>query len=706
MGTYLRQILGVFSLLGAFALSALAQYYPPEFTNDQDKLSYLLFVEKHIPTLFEDKTAFDTDFLKLLDHEADFLKKIRQLPIYQELVAKQGPLLRIEVKEKASRVRKSQDLSALFLGALKQELQALKKLDSSSEVTSVAQLRASLEAQIEVALKNLNGASSLGIITGLIHCLPIDERGALFKLEPLEQLMQLAQSKALTRDALVKGFKLKDSSLNPKTITREELIELAKVKLDQEATFKRLLLLDYVLGTQLDSTENLEDIDLSDVPLDTKDTQAHLERLRGALKLNKTAFARAKSALNAIIEEKTSRPHGAEYQFEDSIVLQEMPSNLAIFRGFIAGDCSTQRSYGYSYSPIERTFFVYDREGKLRGYLAGTMLEANGEPVFYLHDVTGKFLTQKQSRQAVHALYASLKNLGGRHLIIATSDVIAVNMHFEHHKQILLEYNSGKNFVDLHFPDAALRSEISQILFEQTSLPAPYDDVERNSKGHYFTPNEDTQNAIQVSSEHKSNFRYKKTQVSKIHAILLAADFYQSNRTSTAHEVLNLGGVSLEEFVHFTNGLKNPEPLALSAYYQRVDALLGQYNLNRKSPEIKSRPYLFLSGHLGASDVSESINSEYKAQTIRYVIRSLDPFKPMWDTSDNPFVGQTSHKQKSLEIINHNLKAFEKSELFSNQIQKWMNFPLESETLIKELKELGFIPKHGLQDCPDLLEPN
>lgn len=168
----------------------------------------------------------------------------------------------------------------------------------------------------------------------------------------------------------------------------------------------------------------------------------------------------------------------------DELTLVEVHPDLAVLRGYVANDCATSCSFGFPYSPFERTFYIRDSKKTFLGYVALSVTEVQGKKTIFLHTITGPRLSFAQTQLILSALFRHKKIFGVSGIVLPENHRIDENVNFSAPRRSMMQSVSGVGFERVTWLDEEIRKVI-----EQHGSSLTYDDPEINQLGRRLNPN-------------------------------------------------------------------------------------------------------------------------------------------------------------------------------------------------------------------------
>jgi hypothetical protein len=363
----IRSLLIALLLATGQAALATEAYERPALPDMPAKLSYLAYIRDHIPFLFEEVAQYDKDILALLDAESTLLAALKEMPDYVSKNTERKDLVQLKIDTIAPGRGQIRVLKEGVAQAWKTELAAtLATLNSNR---GRAKPLVAIKEALDAILPELVKKSPSGLLTGLINSLPRESRGAAFKLSQTDQLAYVTAN--LSDEAFRSSFRASNFGLDAENLTRSDVLALTERMLAQEkAAIELVKLAAFAAESGVPSVAQLRtkivnaDEKALTALVEAKSVEKALTALDSDSAWKKQTAGFSKSAENSFKPYYESA-EGNVPVVAETHTLREMPPNLALFRGFIGGDCSTSYSYGFAYVPTERYFFLYNQAARL-----------------------------------------------------------------------------------------------------------------------------------------------------------------------------------------------------------------------------------------------------------------------------------------------------------------------------------------------------
>lgn len=313
----------------------------------------------------------------------------------------------------------------------------------------------SAKEQIEEILRlheKIGALSSRGLIVGLINCLPPTQRGALFKINDINEKIKTLK-KELTDEMVEKNFKgdgertvkSKIKELE-KVMSREDrMIELA-LYLFYESQGRNLVAIEKILRPE-NRAEFAEFLTQQfSKTLGDKDTKRFRE-------LVLTNF---KDVFGEVTEGKVEM-----WTQKAAYTLVEVPPTIAIHRGCLNGDCFSKFAFGFAYAPGERTFVLRNDKGENILAVYGMAVQYNGRTALYIHEIGSPNANNEIVEWVARTLYENRRELGYEEILIT-----AKSMHWQYFQQYLHQF-TDRRAVRFTITDVKSRILIGDKMVEQ-----------------------------------------------------------------------------------------------------------------------------------------------------------------------------------------------------------------------------------------------
>lgn len=502
--------------------SALAiVHLPPELDTPAKIEEHQKYVYDELPWLGDylagNRAQKISQMGAVFSNEATLLPKVRQNEEFRRLEPLKPELQTINVNFVTSESRQVKVLKEVVLRRWKTEL--LKLLEQNQGTLT----KEAVTERTNQYVSELGGLTSRGVLTGIIMALPKPLAGHFFKEPSFETLVASLKSEAsLTDDLLKQTFR---SNTPIQDISKNSLLDLA-IKLRQI----ELNLLNYLQVSWIMNSMGVQTLTSGDLSAMKNESLVLFGESLGGDKLKATIEDLARSTPGA---DKTlpvvvdSVMYSGDFEAEprmvnrdkvvDSFSIREAPPSLGVWRGYLGGDCSTTNCFAYTYSPMERTYYVFDSKGVAKGYVMSTVVQVDGQNVLYLHDVTGNHLSPDLAEAVMNALYLAKDQLGMdiKEITVPTDDVFYFNNNFVPLREVFKRYTKGAVGVKQTYVDSQLR-RVFHGHPGSGGAEKPYDLPEFNVDAFLFRPNEKLAASLRVQVVENTSFKVEDKVVPKV----------------------------------------------------------------------------------------------------------------------------------------------------------------------------------------------
>ncbi len=591
-------------LLGS-ALAFSADFKPPTFQSDQERVSYLEYLEEHLPTLFEEPASYDRDFFEILDSQATLYEQLNKLPDFQTAMKSRPPLVEIVISDPSSH---SPDLDIIHSPSTpedKAQAESWKKgLIERTRKFFLAETgkgprappHTEVHARLQTELKSLETSGSMnGFLTGLINSLPPTQRGAIFKM-PLEQQLQ-ALAHELPEDVIASGFRASNFGITAGHLSKEEALKMLRSRIQSEAELRDLLSL-WLLTSEGGSIDA--------IPATLK---KQAQRIIDETPLLKAKFKTAAAAPPA------QKPSA-------SLLLREVPPQIAVFRGCAGSDCSTKYSFGYPWDPMERVFYVWDEKGALKGYVSTTLVESGVKRALYVHTINGKRLSAANTEAVLSALHSQKSALGADEILLPVEGKVGENINFKEIQDVLRHHTKGAPEVLISYLNAKTRETLDQ------ASTGKYDLMSKNKTAVTFHPKhaEPKNPPLKITLETKEPSPFVAKQISRDKALFMALNFSFFDNETLAEKIATTIGVNQENYKALVDVFKNIENLPIREFRAIVRASLSHLGVSKgllaDDALFFRTPNLIATGQLKAPDCLTPENRELTVGLATYALGS------------------------------------------------------------------------------------
>lgn len=618
--------------------SAQLSFGAAEFLPPIDQLSNTEAAQVHMIQNLLPWSQYNKSEMIRLQHQGLAILK-QNFPDFEKWAQAKPDPITINISKKST----SQELSYVlrdeyFIELNRAVLEKLQDLLSKiNPTTTIDLVSKNLRDQAYESLGThlLNGAESIpGLITGILQVVDPQKRLEIFKAgEPSVQVQMIRDLKLTEEQFKNGGFQPSRFNL-PSNISLREILHL----LDSKINSHRELLVDFGLLTLIDRLS----IDIQDqmmrgqIPDEVKtllknsdfnflekaesSTSIKLEfELNERFPQDAAKMAKLLSQITKTFPKQWFQKRVVPVEIESSYLkLVEVHPYLAVYRGCIGGDCSTTRSPMYPFSPWEHDFYIMTPQNEFLGYISATRVTTDGQPAFYLKDITGRKLSAEQAEAIVYAFSKVYRYYGSSQLLLAGSKFTNEQNHYEVLKDLLSIFNGGKEnqsgpevkLVPVDFPDKEIRNLIRND--SRFFSGYDYDSPSTHAKGAVFVSRRDFFKDHQVSF-HKETLSAAPSKAPK-QSLLLALRMLFADSNAKISE---LPGVDERAIRNIFSILKNQSGHPTENYYSEVAAQLQKYDIELTKAFRLEYETFFLEGHLVARDAFSTKNL---AESEKYLV--------------------------------------------------------------------------------------
>ena len=292
---------------------------------------------------------------------------------------------------------------------------------------------------------------------------------------------------------------------------------------------------------------------------------------------------------------------------DTQLTLTEVHPHVGVFRGNLGDDCATTHSFGYANSPLERVFFISNKEGKAVGYVNGTMVNlSNGKKAFFINTISGPRVSGTMTEAIFSGFTKSQEALGVDDIVILGKNNLSKNINFS----IIREgyENSWGNPVTLTFRDEGVRNIIAKHVDSSS-----YDSATRNKNAYYL---KDPEVGVAVEVERRPFQNFEISDLSRTISIR-----NQLRTLSLSPELAKTLGLhpDLTDIIgrqNFINFLSNEDNLDTHSYEQKITEILKKFGIERESIE---QTYDLLGGnyYIGRMNAADAFSVHRMSDTAR-----------------------------------------------------------------------------------------
>ncbi|MBF0315758.1 MAG: hypothetical protein HQK50_14780 [Oligoflexia bacterium] len=684
------EILFLFSffLLLLLSLSSRTGYattaFAPTLASDDDKISFLFYLRKEIPNLFSEATTYNVNLLQLLEQQNNLLDKLTKDDLYKKLAAERGDaqqLSSIYLKKVATI---HQEISKVDPVLFKERKDDLKQFLQNHPPLSAQNLDSYFDTMIATASAKISGDPEGNWWGNLLKRHPRYQKDPQAFSQvmrfPLEERIRILDEELLAGRSFQEvfpGFSLANQGF--KKSDESQLIHTLKQSVDALKILEQLFALKIIFKefADADADELLPALDyVNESHLSAFNDRELLKELTNSYGVFKkfNLSSRLQKKYSELIPKKTETVESVSGK---QLILKEVPPAVALFRGFVGNDCSSGKSGMYANSPMERVFFLEDAKGRVKGYVAGTILTIEGTPSFYLHTIAGMHISPEDTQSVFEGLNELLHSKAATHPLLPAKQLalpdpshLILLINSPAILEVFRTYAKDLPLKATSYIDSPLRDHYLDRLSTQSYDLTAFNKI----AGVVPRPLHSSLYSIEIKPTSLPPFQAN-DRGDQLDRFLLALDFLRTNNSGTAKQMLGeFAPFTLEMAAKVNRILQNKERSAMGVYLDRVGKLLSPLGLQLQDA-LKRRPELFEEGQLRATDAM----SDVYAKESTHLFLKLFKNKKFADLSS--ILKGTSEQFTSIlsnESFKHQLMKF------CHHLE-WRSDPLE---LIAQLKDL------------------
>lgn len=575
----------------------------PRPKTEEEKLAFLISVQEQVPNLFEDAARFDIDLLKLVEDQSELRKLLERDPAYVRAIRERAPYLDLSIRPPSNTVVQERKIKPEALASWKAELQGgLKNI----HLNPGGLAESALLAQIKANLDKLQGRSSNGLLTGLIQSLPKELRTQAFRAQDFESKIRILNESLA--DPLPPEFKSEIHGLRP-GVGKKEGLDLLQDLRQLETRLRNQVELHLVLQGVLEGkapvsmdelAAKLRELKMSDLEFfaDRDALAPRLLKLEARLGLNSKQLSGVAAQVQAHIGSFTAQTETVLAELGDGLKLSEVPPQIGIFRGCTGGDCSSQFSFPYPNAPNERVYFVHSPDGRIKGYVTGAIVEANGKKTLNVLTIAGSRISSADTKMILSGLHEARAQIGVEQLSLPASGFESL-INYEPIRAVYRDVNQAGEKAQIKFVDKESRQKIEA--FKSEYNRGHYDHMAQQSDVTVFDPEKHAGLRLQVEADpHPARFALRKT-VSRQEVLSFALDLIHSGREKQLEQVLRIKKIDKSKVDALKAALENPQKKPLAEY--RADLQARLKSLGAEVSILDKKSYLTFAGRLQSPDV-------------------------------------------------------------------------------------------------------
>ncbi len=299
------------------------------------------------------------------------------------------------------------------------------------------------------------------------------------------------------------------------------------------------------------------------------------------------------------------------------LILREVPPTLAIYRGVVGNDCSTERSFAYPYSPYERVWWVEKSDGTRLGYVSGNITLVEDRPSLFIRDVQVPGLHGDDAAidLILAGFYLARPYYGVNQMTVMNTNFTFQNNLSSHREKLVQLLGATSEPVQQKFQDERWREGILKSMVRADG----YD----GSKIHAQV------RRVFYSPETLEKYQVQRTSGGAVEAIdpqESPEQFWEILASATMNQdpfILQAAVKTPEEisWKNIINLFWNRDRLPVELFYGSVELALRQVNLPVSRNLMRKFESVFANGHLAAPDAFEG--EKNTRQSIRFVMDAI-----------------------------------------------------------------------------------
>lgn len=573
-----------------------------------------------------------------------WIASLYEIPQFKTLNANRPDLLTIKVQTVKREMQNTRVLPSEKVKYFRRELiDVIEKLWQTGESEP-------LKTAIEERLQKLTLSDPQKILVGLISLLPQPKRAGYFKTSFENQIQMLRQEPDLSDAVIQAQFQAEIHHLGDVPNTRDALLTAVTHLVKEESELISLLrakLAMSVIDRDSDLVDALEENDIKQAvkivgeahdecfDVAAENEAGYTERFLKSLGHGWTGATKEERGLVAKYLERVFKAMKNEERVlearevpvaHDLFTIQEIIPELGVYRGILGGDCSTTHSFAFPFSPLERVFLIFDKNGApMHLYFAGTILQTNRTPTFYLHDIAGPALTKEVQGIVLHALWETREQFGTKHMTLPTRVVREANAGEEPSKspRIMALIEDLESYIGEQVNQKYLDTDVRQFLGQLPGSAYDYDSPEFNAQAHLFVPRKGMLDGLQVvvvGHEPKVEEKPEEPLSPKDVFLRLLDLLAGEEKPEMFFDDLGIERAETERILALVN---NAAHMRLDAYYKAMRTEFATHGIELSEKYMRKHSRYFLLGHLNAEDACLTDDQNLKDRTVQFTIETI-----------------------------------------------------------------------------------
>ncbi len=638
----------------------------PVLENDEEIISYLIFISKQYPLFFRLAATYDSDVFKIINTLQTLQVKLPKLHGYDWVKHYHSKLRVIHIQLEVEKEVKHYIIDPKVIESWKSDLNSL--------LDPIEVEEGGLQTYLEEKIIMIQRLPIQPLSNALIKILDSDNTKNLLKKSLSEKLKYIEFSlKESSQHLLSVSFKHKAFRLSP--VKEEgkdpvflgnqvwnilnEWIEL-KQSLAHYIEIYALLKGESEFPSSIEaaqkriSTITETDLDIYFHGVGEIKNDLLLKRLSSLKKLKKGA-QRVRTHLKKI----TSAKQEIITSVGGEIWLLQSSKDKAPFRGFIASDCQT--SHSMPLFVIDPVFEIYDEkvfllpggqvvnaEGQIiksRGAVTLALGKVNQKVTAYVHTVNGSHVSPKHINLIREGLFnawskmdmgssvselSSISSLGTRARVFS-------NMNYDALRQVFYQDIQKGELVDFEFMFKEIREHLN------SKISSTYDTPASNKQVVLYTPQ--YQSDINTDVSFIEIPKFENNPASQIRKLALALDLRFSKRDRLVNRVQRTTQISQKEFNEIIETLSNKKNLIVEEYYKSVSSKLKPFQIVLDQHFMKKHGYLLWNGSFKSPNIlSEQHLEEGMSGAVAMLKLETNPDNVMKLVEKNPKIFMENKK--------------------------------------------------------------
>jgi GNAT superfamily N-acetyltransferase len=619
------------------------------FTNDEQVINLFLNLNKINPQLMSAMSRNGKVPIELMKNQNKLAKLLNEYKTIQKYYSN-DKLIKVELQKEYKKLVKELSEEG------QKYLEGITSVDYSSYLPKESQNR-----------------SFMGLSTALTHQLPNNIKGKAFSLQGNEKIEFL---KGYLPETFHEGFRFNEQGF-AKMPSKVEAIQALKDILERESKTNIAL---FNLIIQIDSNE----------PINRKLSP---EFIKNNLP---SEYKKYEKSLNQFIKKNIAN-HIVENEVNElatEYTLQEVQPWFGIFRGYFGGDCSTSFSFPFPNDPNERVFFIQNKQGLSKGYMALTILKDKNKNKrqAYIHTINGS-LNSDAVRASLLAADALKKELNVENILLPVERRVYANINSTTIRSIFRQFSS-KDDIKITYKDLYIRNKI--VNFKVENNHGSYDTPSENTNAHFLERIDEVDFKVKKSITDAYSFNLRGIKKEEKRGFLIS--FYKDSILEPL-----VKKEESEDLIKLINLLKSKNINSVDYFYKRVGNLSNKLNLGpnffKENRHLLVEPLVKSKTAFNEERINHTIkiavelmedSQSYQYEIVKVLSKKLDVlysqpkfrkfYKGIIEKMFNPYIPVDSYRLYSYYLAS----LYKEDTEFENLI-------------IDKLKNLGFEPNENIK---------